>query len=141
VAPRETIYGIIHDVRRGTEWRTGLQKVEIVSGPDEPLRWRETAEWGALTFERQYDEPNRQLTHRIIDEGQGFGGTWTWEIEPLNGGSLLRIVERGSVSNPLYRFLSRYVFGHYTGLETYARDLGRRLGETVEPERLEDESR
>lgn len=39
----------------------------------------------------------------------------------------------GWVANPLFRFLSRFVFGHYRTLESYARALGRRFNQEVTP--------
>lgn len=67
---------------------------------------------------------------------QGFGGRWTYEIAPAPTGSVLTITEHGEVYGALYRFMSRFVFGHYRTLETYARDLGGRFGEAVVTERI-----
>jgi hypothetical protein len=56
-------------------------------------------------------------------------------VAPRGERTLLRITEEGEVYNPLFRFMSRYVFGHYRTLEQYARDLGRHFGEDVTPVR------
>jgi hypothetical protein len=45
------------------------------------------------------------------------------------------LTERGWIANPLFRFLSRFVFGYYRTQEGYLRALGKRLGETVTPAR------
>lgn len=137
-ASPELVSETIRDVGRGPEWRSGLQQVEVLAREGEPMRWRETADWGTLTFERVVDEPQRRVVARIVDEGQGFGGTWTYEIEPNGAGSIVTITEDGIVDNPIYRFMTRFVMGHYASLETFARDLGRRLGEEeVRVERVE----
>lgn len=136
-APPELVYETIRDVGRGPEWRSGLQRVEVLSREGEAARWRETADWGTLTFERVVDEPQRRVVARIVDEGQGFGGTWTYEIEPAGTGSIVTITEDGLVDNPLYRFMTRFVMGYYASLETYARDLGHRLGEETQVERVQ----
>jgi hypothetical protein len=133
------IYVAINDVQKGTSWRSGLERVEVLSAAGEPLRWRETAEWGTLTFVHESNDPGRRIVSRIVDEGQGFGGTWTYDIVPVGDGTVLRITERGEVSNPLFRFMSRFVFGYYDGIETYVRDMGERLGEAVTPTRIEGE--
>jgi hypothetical protein len=133
----ERVFAQIADVAHGAEWRSGLMRVEVLSQPDEPARWRETAEWGTITFVHERVEAPRLVVSRIVDEGQGFGGTWTYAIEPLaDGGSTLTITEHGVIYNPLYRFMSRYLMGYYASLEGYARDLGRRLRVDVEPQRL-----
>ena len=40
------------------------------------------------------------------------------------------------MKNVLFRFLSRFVFGHHATFAGYVRALGRRFGEEVTPERL-----
>ena len=133
-APPESVYAAIEDVEHAPAWRTGLKKVEVLAR--DPLHWRETAEWGTITFVRDDAVPPSRVVARIADESQGFGGTWTYEIAAAPGGSTVTITENGTVSNPLFRFLSKFVFGHYSSLETYARDLAKRSGDTSEPERI-----
>lgn len=135
-ASADQLYDAIDNVEDGPQWRTGLQRVEMLSAPGEPKRWRETAEWGTLAFVHESNDPGRRIVSRIVDEGQGFGGTWTFEITPVANGAVLRVTERGEVSNPLYRFMSRFVVGYYRSAETYVRDLGRHLGEDVTPVRI-----
>jgi len=81
-------------------------------------------------------EPDRRIVARIADTSQGFGGTWTYEIEPAGAGATLTITEEGEVYNALFRFTSRFVFGHYSTMETYARSLGRKFGQDVTPVRV-----
>lgn len=133
----ERVYAAIADVEAGPAWRTGMKKVEVLAR--DPLRWRETAEWGVITFVRDEAVPNQKIVTRIADADQGFGGTWIYVLsQPAHGaGTTLTITENGTVSNPLFRFMSRFVFGHYTSLEAYVEDLGKHLGETVTPERIE----
>lgn len=45
-----------------------------------------------------------------------FGGTWTYTLTPENGGTHLTIVEHGEVYNPVFRFLSKFVFGQQGSL-------------------------
>lgn len=136
-ASPEKIYAAITDVERGTTWRSGIKKVDVLAR--NPLRWRETADWGTITFVRDEAVENAKIVHRIADEDQGFGGTWSYTLQPADDGrgTTVTIIENGTVSNPLFRFMSRFVFGHYTSLETYAQDLGKHLGEDVTPRRME----
>jgi uncharacterized protein YndB with AHSA1/START domain len=136
-ASPDAVYATLTDISRAPEWRTGLQRVEVLSSPGEPVRWRETADWGTITFVREADEPGRRLVSRIA-EADGFGGTWTYELDDAGAGTRLRITERGEVSNPLFRFMSRFVFGYYHNLETVAADLGTRLGETAAVRRVNE---
>lgn len=84
--------------------------------------------WGgdANTEVVEQDEP-RLLTTKIVGES-AFGGTWTFEIAPDgHDASNVTITERGEVYNPMFRVLSRYVFGHTRSIEAYLAKLERAL--------------
>jgi hypothetical protein len=85
-----------------------LQKI---AGPQEyPLR-----------VER--DEPPSLVVTRIVGDGLPFGGTWTYRIAPAPGGSDLTITEDGEVYNPIFRFMSRFVFGHVGTIDAFLASL------------------
>ena len=134
-ASPQQLYDAIVDVEKGPAWRTGLDSVQVLERT--PLTWRESASWGKLTMVMDEATPPSRVISRIADQGEGFGGIWTYDIQPEGTGSVVTITEDGEVYNPLFRFMSRFVFGHYKSLETYATDLGKHFNETVEPERLE----
>jgi hypothetical protein len=74
-----------------------------------------------------------QSTSRLVMRvapGQAFGGTWTFEFVPDADGTRLTITERGEVYNPVFRFMSRFVFGHTATMDAFIEKLGKRLGET-----------
>jgi hypothetical protein len=62
--------------------------------------------------------PPERLVTRIVD-GLPFGGTWTFEVAPDGDGSRLTITERGEVYNPIFRVISRYVFGHTSTIDRF----------------------
>lgn len=63
--------------------------------------------------------PSRYVT-KIDDESQPFGGTWTFEIEPLGDDrSRLTITERGEIYNPIFRALARFVFGYTSTMASF----------------------
>jgi len=74
-----------------------------------------------LRIER--NEPPSLLVTRIAGERLPFGGTWTYRITPAPGGSELTITEDGEVYNPIFRFMSRFVFGHYATVDAFLKDL------------------
>jgi hypothetical protein len=76
--------------------------------------------------------PTRKLVSRIAGDNLPFGGTWTFEVTPAGDGATLRITERGWVSNPIFRFVLRFVLGYTSNLEMYLRSLGRKFGETAQ---------
>jgi len=73
--------------------------------------------------------PPRKLVNRIADSSLPFGGTWTFEIQPVADGATLRITENGFVTNPVFRFVSRFVLGYTSEIEKYLRSLAKKFGE------------
>jgi uncharacterized protein YndB with AHSA1/START domain len=129
-ASPDDIWKALIDVDQFPRWRA-VSEVQRLDSNGGPRRWREVSRFGALSFEEVQAISPRLLTSRITDTDQGFGGTWTWEITPVPGGSHVTVTERGFVTNPMFRFLSRFVFGHYATQEEYLRALGRKFGKDV----------
>ncbi len=134
--PPLEVFAAIRDVKGATEWRTGLKRVEVLSKEGETLRWKEYGRDGEITFVREEAVPPARLVYRIDDAALPFGGRWIYELQPDGKGTRLEITEEGTVRNPLFRVVSRFVTGHYRTLEQYVRDLGQHFEEQVEPERL-----
>lgn len=134
--PPERVFAAIADVEAAPAWRGDLERVEILSAEGEPLRWRETGRFGVLTFVREEEVSGRRLVGRIADTSQGFGGRWIYEVEPAGAGTLLTITEEGEVHSPFFRFMARFVFGHYATMEGYLRSLARHFGEEVSIDRV-----
>lgn len=94
--------------------------------------WREsTGNNKPITFELVESDPPRRMVSRIADKDLPFGGSWTYEIEPLADGAALRVTERGEVYNPIFRFVSRFIMGHTKSIEDGLRGLGKKLGQDV----------
>jgi len=137
-APAEKVWAALTDVAAYPTWRSGLKRVDVLSKPGEPLSWRETTSQGPMTFTTEVFEPPKRMVARIKDEGQPFGGAWEYVVAADStdaGKSRVTITERGWVSNPVFRFVSRFVMGHYGTLDTYLRALGRKFGTDVVPVR------
>ena len=110
------VFAVISDVEGFGAWRKDVKKVEVIS----PTSWREN---GELTLEIiEQSAPTRLVTR--IAPGLAFGGTWTYELSPDGDGVKLTITERGEVYNPIFRFMSRFVFGHSATLDGYLAQLG-----------------
>ncbi len=131
--PPDTLYGVVNDVARYPEWWSDVSRVEMLEPVDGRVRFREHMTTGPIVMEIVEARPASRVVTRIADPDQPFGGTWTFEITPTAGGSRLTITERGEVYNPVFRFMSRFVFGHTGTLESFLRALGARFGESVAP--------
>ena len=124
-ASADRVFAAIVDVGRHPEWRAGISQVEIL-GTD-PLRWREHSGGDVITFEVTESRPPDYLRVRIADPALPFGGTWTYSLSSEGSGTRLTITEHGEVYNPIFRFMSRFVFGHTAGIERFLSALESRL--------------
>ena len=77
--------------------------------------------------------PRRLVTQIDPMAGGAFGGTWTYELAPEATGTRISVTETGWIGNPIFRFMSRFLFGYYGSLDKYLTALGTRFGETVQP--------
>ena len=128
-ASPEEVWGTMENVDAYPKWRAGVDGVERLPDRDGRMAWRELSSTGAMTLGVEEGDPGRRWVVRILDEDLPFGGTWTYELRPDGEGTLLTITEDGSVYNPIYRFVSRFVMGHDATMRAWVADLRAHLGE------------
>ena len=129
--PPEAIWQALTDIEAMSSWRTDLKSVKRLPDRNGLPAWLEVSKFGEMPLEVVEWVPPRRLVARIADPKLSFGGTWTYEIASLDGESALRITENGEIYNPIFRFLSRFVFGHTATLEQYLKAFGRKFGQDV----------
>jgi uncharacterized protein YndB with AHSA1/START domain len=133
--PPETIWKAITDVDAFPSWREGVKSIERMPDRNGLPAWKETDTHGqVIPFETTESVPPRKLVARIADPKLPFGGTWTYEIAAIDGGSRLTITENGEIYNPIFRFMARFFFWYTATIATYLRSLGKKFGETVQIE-------
>jgi len=125
----EVIWEAITNVEAMPSWREGLKSVRKLPDRNGLPAHLEVTTSGTIPMETVEMDPPRRLVGRIAAEKLPFGGTWTFEVAPTAEGSTLRIIERGYVSNPFFRFMSRFVFGQTSSMEAYLRSLAKKFGE------------
>lgn len=129
----EALYDVARDFARQPRWRAGVTAIELLPDVEGRPRFKEVGRNGTLIYIVEEDVRGRRLVTRLDDRGQPFGGTWTMDFIPAPDGAVVRITERGFVRNPILRVISRLFFSPTATMEAYLRDLGREVGETVEP--------
>jgi len=113
-------------------WRSDVQRFEILPEQNGHRVWREHLKGNMkITLEAVEVKPPLRLVTKIIDKDLPFGGTWTHAIVPTREGCAVTITESGEVYNPIFRFMSRFVFGHSATIKRYLRDLGKKFGEQI----------
>ena len=126
--PPEKVYAAVADVASYPSWFEGVSRIEMLDAPAGTVRFREHMNTGPVVMEVAEARPPARFVTRIADPDQPFGGTWTFDIAPDNGGARLTITERGEVYNPIFRFMSRFVFGYTGTMESYLRSLTKKFG-------------
>ena len=132
-APPDSVWASITDAAAFPKWRPGVTQVEMLPDENGQRGWREHAAGDVVTYRVVESDPPRRLVARIADENLPYGGTWTYELAPAGTGTRLTITERGEVYNPVFRFMSRFIFGHTATIDGVLRTLGTKHGETVTP--------
>lgn len=122
-APPADIYRAITDFTSAPQWRKDVKRVEILDA----THFREHGAHGAVTYVVLQQTPNEWLVTEIADRDLGYSGSWTYALAPEADGTRLTITERGEVSNVIFRFMSRFVFGHTATMDKYLASLAARF--------------
>ena len=131
--PRPNVYAVIRDFKSAPTWRSSVKSIEVIETPGQKLRFLEHGS-DDVTYELTEDVPNERLVTRILNTDLGYSGQWTYELADENGGTRVKITEDGDVSNVLFRFMSRYVFGHTSTIDSYLSALAKKFGESASPQ-------
>ncbi|MDV6235559.1 SRPBCC family protein [Leptospira ellisii] len=122
--PPKTVYALIRNVKEYPSWRPNLKQIEEISS----VSWKETdSHKETMTYSFVQDQKDRLIESKIMDEDKPFGGSWTFELIPVEEGVKLRITENGKVFSPVFRFFSKYVFGHTATIRAYLGHMERRI--------------
>ncbi len=127
------VYGVVRDFGAAPSWRSDLRSVELLDPADGRVHFRECSKNGCVNYEVVADVPGEKLVTRILDRDLGYAGSWTYDFAATPEGTCLSITEDGVVSNVLFRFVSRFIFGQASTIERYLASLGSRFGAATVP--------
>ena len=127
------VYDVARDFNNAPSWRSDLKSIEVQNQPDGKIHFRENGSNGTVNYEIVEDIPGERMSTRILDTDLGYSGKWTYVFTPENGGTRVKITEDGQVSNVIFRFMSRYVFGQTATMDRYLKALAKNFGEEVQP--------
>lgn len=133
-AAPESVWAALTTPAEFPAWRRDVRRVELLPATATGPSWREHGSNGAITFAIEAADPPRRLVGRIADQNLPFGASWEYQIEPDGANaSRVTVVERGSVYNPIFRFVSRFIMGQTRTIDAYLRALAKRFGGDVTP--------
>ena len=132
--PRDSVWKVVRDLGNITTWWPAMEKAERLPDRDGHEVWRQKMSGFDVPIIVMESAPPRRLVTQIDPTAGGaFGGTWTYELASEGNGTRISVTEAGWISNPIFRFMSRFLFGYYGSLDKYLKALGSRFGETVHP--------
>ena len=132
--PPDNVWKIVRDIGGGPSWWPAIKRVERLPDRDGREVWRQKMSGFDVPIIVLESTPPRKLVTQIDPKARAaFGGTWTYELAPDSNGTRVSVTEAGWIGNPIFRFMSRFLFGYYASLDNYLKALARRCGETVQP--------
>jgi uncharacterized protein YndB with AHSA1/START domain len=137
--PPDSVWQTVRDMGGIPAWWPEMKESVRLPDKDGHEAWRQKVSGFDMPLVVLESQPPRRLVTKIDSPaggGAAFGGTWTYELTPDGGGTRISVTEAGWISNPIFRFMSRFLFGYYGSLDGYLKHLGKRFGEDVRPEHL-----
>ncbi len=129
--PADSLYAAIADLEHAPRWRSDLTGTRRLPDREGHAVWEQQAKDGAWQIEIREARPPSRFVSAVADTSHGFGGTWTFVVEPLPNGARVTVTEVGTIDNPMVRLLAHRFFDLRASQQTFLRDLGTRFGETV----------
>jgi hypothetical protein len=133
-APPAQVFAAITDYAGWSGWNPEICKVERQLDRNGHAVWLVHGSWGVMPLEVVESSPPKRHKVVIVDDGLPFGGTWSYALAQDAAVTCLTITEDGVVKSPIFRFLSRFVFGYTASIDGSLRALGRKFGAEVVPE-------
>ena len=126
------VWQLLSDFPSYAKWAPEVKGVKRLPDMNGHAVWALEGDWG-MPLEVESFEPPRRMVTRIADPKLPFGGTWTWELVPAGAGTRITVTENGVIKSPLFRVMTRFIFGYHATMDTYLKAIGKHLGEDITP--------
>ena len=126
----QALWDAINDHANEPKWRADVANVTSLGEREGKPVWRENYKDGNnVTLITTESKPPTRMVRELTDLDGPFSGRWEIDIAPTAAGSNITVTEIGKVSNPLFRFVSKFIIGHTTFMERYLKGLAGKFGE------------
>ncbi len=119
--PPAELFPILEDVEAFPCWRSNVDRIEVLGAT--PLRFVEHGDGEAITYAVEERVAGERLVVRIDDDALPWGGGWTYELVPNQGGTTLTITERGFVDGVVLRGLVTLLMDPSDSITRFQTDL------------------
>jgi hypothetical protein len=112
-APPERVWSEVFDhVAHPLSGDSVNEIVELANHAAAPA-WEERMQRAMLTVETRVMQPPTHLERVAIDRANGVESTWTYDLTPIEGGTLLRVRQHLRITDPGFTTPYFRVFTHY----------------------------
>lgn len=124
------IWGVLADLSTWSEWNRGVGEMERAADQGDVPVWVWKGDNGEMPLRVVERQPPMRMRTEV--DGGVFRGSWTYTLEPGDGGTHVRILEEGEIPVPIFRL---FMIGRDVNATArdFLTDLGERMGERVEP--------
>jgi hypothetical protein len=123
-APQAQIWQLLEDVNKQPTWRTGLLAIEPMQPQNGHICWTEVQKHMRMPLCEDITTAQSTRVVRIADPSLPFGGTWTYELQPIGANATrLTITEKGTTGPALFRFIGHYIYHEDTMIKQYEADV------------------
>ena len=134
--PAESVWATVRDLGGAPRWWPEVAAATRVTDPAGREVWRQEVGGFPMTLVvTESAAPLRLVTTIEAPPGAAFGGTWTYELTPADGGTRVTVTEAGWIANPFFRVMA-HLGGLHRTIDGYLTALGAHFGEAVTPEHV-----
>lgn len=127
----EAVFTVLADVAGLAKWSRNVQKVELLTPIDGHEATRQTFRGGmTMTIVTSESVRPARLVRTMSAGGGPFSGSWSYDLNPADGGCLVALTEQGEYHSTPFRVLAR-VFGLTKYADEHLQDLAAKCGETA----------
>ena len=127
-ADRDTVWSIITDYPNLPTWWGQVKSIEkqVKNGRE---IWINTDKNGQkVPFYTSEEVKPSKLVRTIVSDGLPFGGSWTFELEAVQGKTRLTLTEEGFIKPPIVRTMAKMFMDEKATMRDFMDSLQKKLG-------------
>lgn len=120
-APPDAVAARIADPERYEDWQDG--DTTVIARNGDTLDYRQTFGTDVVNYRFTASPDGRNFRSEMLDRNLPYGGVWSINVAPNGAGTRVTITENGYVHGPVFKLMSKFVFGHTEAMEGYLGEL------------------